>query len=189
MRCKCGTVRGVLHDVSSGTRAVCYCDDCQAFANYLSTGSGILDEHGGTDIFQISPAQIEITQGIDHLACVRVTPKGGLRWYTDCCRTPIGNTMPTTVLPFIGLIHSCIDAGGRSLDDILGPVRWRVMGQYALGDISHLDVHERFPLSSFPAAIWKIIKWRLRGDHKRSPFFNHDTGLPIAEPQYIGDFK
>lgn len=36
LRCQCGKVQGVLHNVTKSTeRYVCYCDDCQAYARKL----------------------------------------------------------------------------------------------------------------------------------------------------------
>ena len=191
IRCYCGTVRGILTGVSAriGNRVVCYCDDCQAFANFLSTDCDILDANGGTDIFQVSPARLAFRQGKDQLACLRLTPKGLLRWYTACCHTPIGNTLPTGKLPFIGLIHSCMDPGDRSLDEILGPVRMRVMTQYAIGDLAGGKTYDRFPLFSMFPFMWKLLQWRIRGDHIYSPFFDPVTGEPMAAPQIISDIR
>lgn len=69
IQCHCGSVRGLARGVSRkvGIRVVCYCDDCQAFANYLGAGDTILDSHGGTDIFQMSPAALNIMHGLDNL--------------------------------------------------------------------------------------------------------------------------
>ena len=55
LKCGCGAVRGVASNVTanSGTRIVCCCDDCQAFARYLDCENTVLDEYGGTDIFQM----------------------------------------------------------------------------------------------------------------------------------------
>jgi hypothetical protein len=30
-----------------------------------------------------------------------------------------------------------------------------------------------------------MLGWRLRGDHKRSPFFDSSTGSPIAAPRVL----
>ena len=189
IRCRCGAVRGVVRGASckTGNRVICYCDDCQTFANFLSTAGQILDAHGGTDVFMISPARLKITQGIDRLACVRVTPKGPLRWYTDCCKTPIGNTPPTSKLPFVGLIHSCMDPESRSLNQVIGHVRSHAMAQYARGDLAGINTYKRFPLYNQALIIWKIFIWRIRGDDKHSPFFDPKTGDPVSSPQFLGN--
>lgn len=183
LRCFCGKLRGEAHGVSAGAgnRLVCYCDDCQAFAEHLGRAAQVLDAHGGTDIFQLSPARLSFGAGREHLACVRLTPNGVLRWHADCCNTPIGNTLPIAWIPFIGLIHSCIDPEGRSLDDVLGPVRAGVNGRYARGDRAEIDAHDGASLPVLVRVARKLIGWRLRGDQKRSPFFDR-SGRPVVEP-------
>jgi hypothetical protein len=92
LRCSCGRVRGVARAVlpSAGFRFVCYCNDCQPFARFLERPD-ILDAGGGMDIFQLPPGQVTFTAGLDALRCVRLSSKV-LRWFADCCRTPIANT-------------------------------------------------------------------------------------------------
>ncbi len=190
IRCSCGSLRGVARGVSrsSGNRLVCYCDDCQSFAEFLGRADEILDTHGGTDIFQMSPARLEITEGGNRLACVRLTPKGLFRWYADCCKTPIGSTLPTRQVPVIGLIHSCMNTEGRSRDETLGPVRAGVNGRYATGDRTEINAHDRAPLSLLFRMSRKLLGWRLRGDHNRSPFFDN-TGAPTVVPRVVKERK
>lgn len=95
LRCQCGTVRAVLAHPARGNRVVCYCHDCRAFAHVLDQASRVLDERGGSEISQVLPKNLTFTQGTEALACLRLTPKGLLRWHSACCRTPIGNTLAT----------------------------------------------------------------------------------------------
>ena len=190
IRCSCGSLHGVVRNVSSdrGNRVICYCDDCQSFAHLLGRADEILDVYGGTDIFQISPAYLEIQEGADQLACIRLTPKGLLRWYTNCCKTPIGNTLAIHQVPFVGLIHFCFDqdSADRSLEKILGPVRARVHGRFAIGDLTGLrNVHPRVPISNFIRVAFMLLLARLRGDHKSSPFFVSETHRPRAAPRVL----
>ena len=69
LKCSCGALRGVVHDISSrfGHRTVCMCDDCQAYAHYLGQAKTVLDDNGGTEVVPVAPAHIEITQGIENL--------------------------------------------------------------------------------------------------------------------------
>jgi len=190
-RCACGALQGRLLGISakSGNHLVCYCDDCQAFAHFLGGADRILDAHGGTEIFQMSPARIEITQGADRLACMSL--RGRLfRWYTSCCRTPIGNTLPTHRLPFVGLVVAGIANanGGSSRDDVLGPIRARIFGRFARsrsGDRSKLDAHDGTPLGMVLGFMLVLLAARLRGDHRRSPFFDAATGAPVATPYVL----
>jgi hypothetical protein len=180
-------LHGVLENVSpqKGNRVVCYCDDCQAFAHYLGHADRILDAYGGSDIFQVSPARLKITAGAEHLACMRLSPKGLLRWYADCCKTPIGNTMPTRQFAFVGLVHSCFDAGAQTRDKVLGPVRGRVFRRFAGGEFRIAPKQDRIPFSMLLRVAGLIALWRIRGDHKRSPFFDRQTGEPIITPYML----
>ena len=100
LKCSCGKVRGKTKNVneSSGTRIMCCCDDCQSFAQYLEQESSVLDQYGGTDIFQMPISYIKITEGMKQISSVRLSAKGMYRWYTKCCNTPIGNSMNKPVL-------------------------------------------------------------------------------------------
>jgi hypothetical protein len=186
IRCSCGALRGLLRDVSPdrGNRCICYCDDCQSFAHFLERADDILDDNGGTDIFQTSSGHLEFNEGLEQLACMRLTESGMLRWYAACCQTAIGNTPGTSRVPFIGLIHSCVyhPAEGRSRDETLGPVRMRGFARFAKGDRSKLDAHDGAPLP-MRARVTEILQQALqRGEQNRSPFFNVATNEPCVSP-------
>jgi hypothetical protein len=190
IRCSCGALRGTALAVSprEGNHVVCYCDDCQAFAHFLTRPMDILDGNGGTEIFQMSPARLVITTGADQLACMRLTQRGMLRWYTACCKTPVGNTLTTDKLPFVGLIHTCIerpaDALG-SVDDALGPIQVRAFRQFAKGDRSIIPADRvSLPLVMLRFAAF-MLKWKLRGDTKRTPFFEPGSRRPVRSPQVL----
>lgn len=181
LRCACGALRGVLRSVTprSGNRCICYCDDCQAFAHFLGRADSILDAHGGTEVFQTSPARLEILAGREHLACMQLRAGSSLlRWYAGCCRTPIGNTPADWRIPFVGVIHGCMDLA--SADTLLGPIRGGFFREFARGDRSAL------PPTRFVRQILRlgriVLGARLRGDQRRSPFFRAD-GKPSAAPR------
>lgn len=175
-------LRGV--SPSRRNRAVCYCDDCQSFAHFLGGADRILDAHGGTDIFQTSPARLAFTGGAKRLACVRLREGGLTRWHSACCNTPIGNTLSGNP-PFVGLIlHCAAPADGAALDSALGPVRIRGNARFAKGDRAALDAHDGLPLSYFLRLGLMVLGWRLRGDGARSPFFDAAGGL-VAEPRVL----
>lgn len=102
VRCRCGSVSGTAHFVSPTTanRGLCYCHDCRAFCHWLGR-EDLLDAHGGVDIVQIARARFTIERGSPELRLLRLTPKGLHRFYTACCKTPMGNTLPA--VPFVGL--------------------------------------------------------------------------------------
>ena len=184
LRCRCGTVRGVARNVATSTvnRCFCYCDDCQAFAHFLDRADDVLDAHGGTEITQMSQANVGFTAGVDKVAAMRLSPKGMIRWYASCCRTPIGNTMPTSALPFIGVIKAFVDAPSAAL----GPVRGRGFAKSAKGGRAAVP-HDGLPeLVMVARVLAKVLRWRLRNDHKRSALLDAVTGKPVVEPQVLG---
>ena len=190
LACACGAVHWDARDVSAGrgNHVVCYCDDCQAFAHALGCADRVLDANGGSEIFQISPARIELRTGSEHLACLRLRPKGLLRWYTSCCRTPVGNTLASRQVPFVGLVLRRAEGESerRAREAALGPVRGAFNAQFAVGDREVLVGHDRVPVTLFLRLLRIMVAARLRGEHARSPFFTA-SGEPIAEPRVLTD--
>jgi hypothetical protein len=171
-----------MRDVSpdSGTRLVCYCDDCQAFARWLDRGDA-LDAWGGTDVFQVAPSTVSIDEGIDAVRCVRLSPKGMHRFYSVCCRTPIGNALGARV-PFFAVISAFVDhaADGRARDDVLGPPVAFVLGRFAKpGAPKH--VHAGVPPQLLVRAVWPVVKWWRAGKGRPTPFFD-DAMQPVVPP-------
>jgi hypothetical protein len=184
LQCHCGQVQGIARDVTSqsGTRLICHCKDCQTFANYLAGDGGILDEFGGTDIYQLAPARLSITRGDEHLRCLRLSPKGLLRCYTGCCRTPVGNAVSAAV-PFIGIPRPFMtDDGG--LDDATGPVRYYVQGKDAPRERPGQPIHPGFPPRMLARMMLKMLAAKLVGKARPSPLFDA-TGSPVSKPDIV----
>ena len=186
LRCRCGHVRGVASDVSpsSGLHLICYCEDCQTFARFLERPD-VLDPAGGTDIFQMPPGRMKLTAGIDALRCLRLSNDGVFRWYTDCCRTPIGNTAGPR-FPIIGVIHSFMDhdADGRPRNAVVGPPLCRIYERSAIGPLPSKGPP---PLSFgiFVRRMSKLLGWWVRGLGWPTPFFDDRTKAPRAEPHVL----
>jgi hypothetical protein len=182
LQCRCGTVKGYLSHTTAVNRCMCYCRDCQAFAHFLGKADEILDAQGGTDVVQTRPANLTFTDGQNALACMRLTPKGLLRWYTACCNTPIGNTVANYRMPFVGLVHSCLEGAGPSLDQSFGPVRARVNTKSAKGEVPSGSGGMMSAILPFIALVARPL---VDGSYKRTPFFSADTGAPIATPKVL----
>ena len=184
LRCQCGQFQGVLRDLSPGrvNRVVCYCKFCVAYAGSLGRADDVLDELGGSEVLQTSPAFLEITQGADKLACGRLSSSGPLRWYAECCKTPFANTLATPGLPFMGVVcGGCLshDAVSESAD--LAPIRARVNHQLSKADARRLGrAGGLATMTMYARFTAMMLKWKLGGHDKRSPFFR--DGAPIAEP-------
>jgi len=184
LRCQCGQVRGSADVSGPGMRAVCMCDDCQTFARFLDRPD-VLDAHGGSDIYQMSPARITLREGKEQLRAMRLSPKGLIRFYTACCRTPIGNTV-SGKMPFIGTLHSIVDhAGdGRTRDEALGPPKHVIMGKFARGGMPK-GAHAGFPLRAFPSIAGLLARNWLNDRNRPNPFFDAKTKQPVVEPRVL----
>lgn len=181
LSCSCGAVKGKVNAVAikAGNRIVCCCYDCQAFTESLDRDKGVLDDHGGTDIFQVFPSSVEITAGKDQIRCLRLSEKGTNRWYTDCCKTPVGNTLSAGV-PFIGLISSFwLDK--NHWNEMIGPPSATVQTKCARNLPEDAPEPVGFPLAVTANIVFKILSWKLMGKGSPHPFF-HPDGTPIAEP-------
>ena len=187
LQCQCGQVKGRAIDISPETvnRVVCYCDDCQNFAHYLKQAERTLNEHGGTDIVQITPPQIQIDQGLEQLRSVRLKEKGLIRWYTQCCQTPVANTVSESI-PFVGLIH-CFWAESSEEQKTLGPVRYRIYGKFASGETPS-EVSQGVPLLFILRNIIRVLGAKIRGLNQPSPFFDL-KGIPISSPIIVEQVK
>ena len=108
LRCACGSVQGEVDLERAWTRVSCYCRDCQAFARFLGR-PGLMDAAGGSDIAAMAPDAVRFTAGQEHLACMSLGPNGLLRWYADCCRTPLANLTRNPKFFYCGLATACLE--------------------------------------------------------------------------------
>jgi hypothetical protein len=182
LQCRCGTIQGFVSQPSGANRVVCYCKDCQAFAHFLGRVDEMLDERGGSDVIQVLPKNVTFTRGKEALACMRLTPKGLLRWYAGCCNTPIGNTLATPGISFIGLLHTCLEQAGKPLDEVFGPVRVWAFTQSARGDPKPKTAGQATIAKWF---ITTVLKARITGDYKHTPLFSADTRAPVVTPRVL----
>jgi len=188
LKCRCGALRGRLTGLaqSSAKRIVCLCDDCQSFAHYLGRAQDVLDANGGTDVYPSYHSQIQITQGIEHLQCLRLSPKGMLRWYAACCKTPIANSPYSHKVPYVGLIHSFMDhaADGTTRDAALGPIHARVQGKFGIGPLPS-GTHQTAPLPVILDVVVFLFRGWIKRRHQPSPFFEGSSGLPRVKPYVL----
>ena len=193
LECTCGKVKGVARNISPSTarRVICYCEDCQNFARKLNRADDVLNAFGGTEIFQITPSQVEITQGQDQLRYLKLSEKGIYRWYTDCCKTPAGN-MIGPKLPFLGIVHTFMGKD-NACDKSLGPVRYSVMEQGAIKSpatsslvTSSTEMPKaessapKFPISLMIKIFARLFLDSLGGKNKPNAYFKPD-GTPISD--------
>src|SRR5262245_13253576 len=184
IRCRCGQLQAEVSRPELGTRGICYCRDCQAFAHFLGLPEGMLDSMGGTEIVAVRPRHVSFTSGREHLSCVSLTARGMLRWYAGCCRTPIGNTPRDSRLSHVGLVHTCLEGAGAELDDF-GPVKMSLNRQSARGEPPSV------PPATFVAALLRYfgaLAWsRFSGAYRVNPFFETGTSAPRVDPTVLTD--
>ena len=127
--CRCGEVHGWLTGGRNAAvgRIVCYCDDCQAYAHHLGRAD-ILDSQGGTEVVPVAPAALSFDRGKERVVCLRLSSKGLYRWYTTCCKTPLGNVLSSR-LPYIGVpVYIFGDSTA-----FFGPRIGAIQGKFAIG--------------------------------------------------------
>jgi hypothetical protein len=179
-------MKGVAADVSpeTGNHIVCYCDDCQAYSRFLGSAE-ILDAHGGTEIFQTAPSHLRFTGGEEHLCCIRLSQKGLMRWFAGCCRTPVGNTLASAHVPFVGIPRSFVDpVTRRSLDDVFGPITAFCHARFAIGSPPE-GAHPKVPLGLIGRSLRLLTTAWLAGKGRPSPFFHPSTHAPVVLPQVL----
>lgn len=184
LRCKCGNLRGHVSAPEKGVHLMCYCKDCQAFANFLGKSDELLDSMGGSDIVAVHPQSVHFTEGHAALACMSLSPKGLLRWYASCCNSPIGNTPRDFRMAYVGLARGCLADGAASLDSAFGPIRMKAGIKSARGSVKPSS-----PLAmagTFARFGARLLRARLDGSYRRTPFFNAEQGTPLVAPKVLG---
>jgi hypothetical protein len=182
IRCRCGRFEAWITHPERGVRGICYCRDCRAYAHFLGPPPGMLDALGGTDVVIVDPKSVAFERGLEHLACMSLSPRGTLRWFTSCCRTPIGNVPRNWRIAHLGLVHDCLRHAGPALDDSFGPVRMKVNKQGAHGDPGGVPL---LPFVAAGARYATTLAWnRVSGGYRRNPFFD-GKGDPRVAPRAI----
>jgi hypothetical protein len=175
--CRCGSTKGTVADLSPTTanRCICYCHDCRAFAHWLERDD-LLDAHGGVDIVQVARAHFAIETGRDQLRCLRLSHKGLHRWYAECCKTPVANTMPR--LPFAGLCRVALDCDAAMLPD-----PDLIHGRSAIGGIPPgASAVLSFRAGVRPAKLF--ASWALRRLGHPTPLFDRHE-VPVHPPRVL----
>ncbi|QYJ05946.1 DUF6151 family protein [Qipengyuania flava] len=181
--CECGSVAGVVEQVSpsEGDRVVCHCVDCRDLVRHLGQEDCVLDELGGTDLYQSRCARVKIHAGREHLASLHMTEGKTLRWYAACCNSPMFNTYANGKVPYVTTLLA--NADKAKADDLLGPPIGHVFPEQATGDGSALTP---MPFSRLMRRFFgRMLKDLFSGDRRRSALFDARTLEPIAPPRRL----
>ncbi|MDO6587630.1 DUF6151 family protein [Salipiger sp. 1_MG-2023] len=170
LSCRCGTMAWRVAPRSPGTLVICHCKDCQTAAQVLDAGAA-LDAAGGTTLFQTLPDRVQITRGAEHLALLRLSPKGLLRWHAGCCGTAIANTLPRPLLPFVGVVLPADETR-------FGKVRARVFTQSA-----RYRLREHGAGMAGAAIMLRALSALIQG--RRANLFFDKAGQPICPARIL----
>lgn len=171
--CSCGQLAGHISPEArkSGLRLLCFCPDCRANELYHKQP----DPTAGVDLFQLAPHGITLTQGADQLRLMRLGPKGLFRWYAGCCGTPVANTLAKPQLAFVGLRSDLFDDTAA-----LGRIRAK----------SHVIKPGKPPqnqgmMRMVIGIFSRMTTARLSGLWRETPFFDAQSGAPVAPPEVL----
>jgi len=169
--CSCSQLQGhIAPDAAkSGLHLVCYCRDCRAAELYFKQPD---PAPGPVDLFQTTPDAITITTGAQNLGLFRLSPRGTMRWYATCCDTPLFNTTPNAKLPFAGIRVATLATPER-----IGPVVAKAFAPRPDGR----HKHDGIARMAWGVAT-RMLATRISGRWRQTPFFNIETGKPVAKP-------
>lgn len=179
LNCRCGNVVAALDPaaLALGTHVHCYCRDCQAFARHLGA-QDLLAAGGASPIYQTTPDHLHILHGAEYLACLRLGPKGLIRWYARCCSTPMANTLPTSKIPFVGILAWTFPDPAP-----LGAVRAVGFAKQALKE-THPAPRDRGTMQLFVRFLRRWVVARMSGQACQTPFRNSEGAL-ISQPDIL----
>lgn len=169
--CSCGKLQGRIagRAVAIGAHVECYCRDCRAACLYLDQPD---PAPGPVDLFLTTPDQVTITKGPEFLAPFRLSPRGPMRWRATCCNTPVCNTGTGPRVPFAGFQTATFAEPGR-----IGPVIAKTFLPKGGGKTAHQGI-----MRVIVALLPQILASRVSGRWRGTPFFDAQSGAPVAEP-------
>lgn len=77
------------------------------------------------------------------------------------------------------MIHNCLEGDGVSLDQSFAPVTMQVHPKSAKGLVT---AKSKGALSALVKWIGMMLRERISGGYKLSPFFQAESGMPITTP-------
>ena len=181
-QCECGSVSGQINDieVGDGLRFVCHCDDCQVSAHALNHPE-TLDANGGTSAVLLDSSKLNIDNGLNKLATMKVAAiksRPVLRWYCNNCKTPLFNTYDSSYRSFLSFLLA--NSNTVECDRLLGPSMGHVWKKFSVGDVSDKKSANLFKIIA--RMVRRQIHARISGGFRKTPLFDPQSGEPIATP-------
>lgn len=174
LTCDCGGFEATLSEIdpNHGAHLRCHCADCRAFVRVLIPEA---QPRNGLHLFQTDPDKIEILKGLDHLECLTLSPRGLLRWYASCCKTPMFNTPRSAKVPMVSVVTDNAKDPG-----LFGPVICDAFVKTSGGRVKTTGLAKL--IARF---LRRFISSRVSGRWQSTPFFLMPKNLPIDKPYVI----
>jgi hypothetical protein len=181
-QCSCGEVTGRLRNISTlaGDHLVCHCSDCLAFVRFCNPDRvpTVVD---GVQLFFARVSSMTLTSGKERLACLHLTEKPMLRWYSKCCRTPLFHTVDSGWYPFVTTHVAILDENCRVA--AIGEPRGHLyVGDVPLALRNFREVSRVGVMARYIVRMWKDL---LSGDFRRAELFDAARLKPIVEPRRL----
>ncbi|MBR0551194.1 hypothetical protein J7S20_01600 [Sphingomonadaceae bacterium LXI357] len=173
---------GKLRDVDTltGDHLVCHCSDCLAFVRFCDPDRvpAVID---GVQLFQTRVSRMAITLGKELIACVHLTDKPMLRWYSKCCRTPLFHTVHSGWYPFVTIHVAILDYDRRAA--AIGEPRGHTFVSNVPAALRNFREVSRFGIMArFTVRMWNDL---VSGDFRRAELFEPASLKPIVEPRRL----
>ena len=167
--CRCGRLRGAVRDVDRAayTHVVCHCADCRAAYTHL----GMADPEK-VGILQTTQDRIAVEAGGEHLRVFRHTARGALRWYAECCDTPLFYTPLKARLVHVGVNTDRLE------EAVPTPVEAEGFVPTAKGT-KHKGAGRMVA-----RMVSRMAAKNLNGAWRGTPFFRED-GTPAVDPRVL----
>ena len=174
LSCTCGALTGTIRNVSPATvvHARCFCADCRAAEVYHQQPD---PGENGVDLTMIDPATLSIDSGTEHLAVMRIYPKGIFRWYAACCGARLFNTVYSARFVFVTVCSDRI-----ATPSLLGPEVARAFVPQPDGTTKNENA-ARLYLPMIRRSLLRLITGRWRDN----PLFDPASNRPVAVPHVL----
>lgn len=168
--CKCGEIRGTLHNATprNGNHVRCYCSACRAAVIYTT---GVDPKDSGVELYQTTPDKLSFQQGRGNLDVFSFTPKKLLRYRASCCGVPMFTMLPTPKFALAGMMTDLLED-----KTAIGPVAMEAFVPQADGSFKHTS-----KLRLYGGTMWRALTARITGRWKQTPFFDIATGRPVKD--------
>ncbi|WP_050931461.1 DUF6151 family protein [Aestuariivita boseongensis] len=172
--CTCGQISGLIKDASPKTvvRARCFCADCRAAELYHHQPD---PGDGGVDLTMVDPAALRFDRGVEHLAAIKIYPKGILRWYAVCCGARLFNTLDT---PRFAFVTVCTDRIAEP--DALGPEQARAFVPTEDGKTRHEHASRLY----LPMMRRSLVRF-FTGGWRKNPLYDAKAGRMRVTPHIL----